>query len=185
MQEKQDPIYADDDYESVGLLFRLRAPALIIGLFLGIIISFVTSNFEKVLEKDFQVAYFIPFIVYIADAIGSQTTAIYSRDLKSGTTKLGNYMKKEFLLGLLFGTAFGVVSGFVTYLWLHNYLLSITIAISAVLAITTAPLVALVVATLFQRSHRDPAAGTAPIATVLQDILSVVIYGTVASIIIL
>lgn len=185
MDEIRDPVLADDDYESVGTLFRLRAPALIIGLLLGIVISFVTSSFEKVLEKDFQVAYFIPFIVYIADAIGSQTTAIYSRDLKSGKTKLGNYIRKEFSLGLLFGSLFGIVSGIFTYFWLHNYLLSVTICISAVLAITTAPLIALLVATLFQSSHRDPAAGTAPIATVLQDILSVVIYGLVASIIIL
>jgi len=95
-------IYADDNYESVSTLMRLRAPALCVGLVLGIIISFATSRFEKVLSSNIQVAYFMPFIVYIADAIGTQTESIYSRNLKNNKTNFRTYMYKEALIGLLF-----------------------------------------------------------------------------------
>jgi len=177
--------YADDDCESVGTLFKLRAPALMLGLLLGIGISFVTSNFEEVLMKNVQLAFFLPFVVYVADAIGTQTEAIYSRDLKTGKAKFSNYLHKEFILGILFGLIFGLVSGAVTLLWLRNELLSLTVAIASFVAIATAPIVALLVAHAFQSANKDPAAGTGPIATVIQDVLSVVIFGLVANMIML
>lgn len=177
--------YADDDYESVGTLFKLRAPALILGLLLGIGISFVTSNFEEVLSKNIQLAFFLPFVVYVADAIGTQTEAIYSRDLKTGKARFSNYLRKEFALGIIFGFIFGCVSGLVTLLWLRNHLLSLTVSLASFFAIATAPIVALLVAHAFQSANKDPAAGTGPIATVIQDVLSVVIFGLVANMIIL
>lgn len=185
MNHASMPRYADDDYESVFTLFRLRAPALVTGLLLGIGISFVTSRFEAVLARNVQVAFFLPFVVYIADAIGTQTEAIYSRDLKTGRAKFSNYLRKELILGILFGLLFGVFSGGFTFLWLRDPLLSLSVSLASVLAIIAAPMVALVVAHTFQAFHKDPAAGTGPIATVLQDMFSVVIYGLVASAIIL
>lgn len=94
--------YADDNYEPIKTLFKLRLPSLIIGLGLGICISFVTSNFEEVLAQNVQVAFFMPFVVYISDAIGTQTETIYSRNLKTGNVKLGRYLRKESLLGMTF-----------------------------------------------------------------------------------
>lgn len=185
MEDNKELEYADDDYESVGTLFKLRAPALIIGLFLGIGISFITSGFEKVLSKNIQVAFFLPFVVYIADAIGTQTEAIYSRDLKNGKAKFKKYLRKETALGIIFGFIFAIFSGLITFFWLGNHKLSLSVSLSSFIAIATAPLVALLVAHTFQSAHKDPAAGTGPVATVIQDMLSVVIYGVVASLIIL
>ncbi len=47
--------------------------------------------------------------------------------------------------------------------------------------VTIAPLVALLVTEVLQLEHKDPAVGSGPIATVIQDTLSVLIYGLVAS----
>lgn len=178
-------LYADDDSESIKILFSLRAPSLILGLLLGISISFITSNFEKVLTENIHVAFFMPFIIYIADAIGTQTEAIYSRDLKSGKAKFYNYLHKEFILGLIFGSIFGLFSGLVVLWWLRDILLALSIGLSACIAITTAPIVALLVAQILQNAHKDPAAGTGPIATVIQDMTSVIIYGIITSLIML
>ena len=177
--------YADDDYESIGTLFKLRAPTLVVGLILGIGISFITSTFEEVLAQNIQIAFFLPFIVYIAAAVGSQTDAIYSRDLKSGRAKFSNYFHKELILGLIFGLVFGAFSGGIAHLWLKNDLLTISIAIATFIAIATAPIVALLVTQIFQHIHEDPAAGSGPIATVIQDMISIFIYGIVCSVIIL
>jgi magnesium transporter len=185
MNHNKTSQYADDNYESIGTLFRLRFPSLMLGLLLGIGISFVTSRFEEVLSRNVQVAFFLPFIVYIADAIGTQTEAIYSRNLKTGKAKLSNYLRKEFALGCIFGLLFSVFSAVVTLLWLTDALLSFSIAVASFLAISSAPIVALLVAHFFQLRHKDPAANTGPIATVLQDVLSVAIYGVVTSLIIL
>lgn len=185
MVDKKPIFYADDDYESVGVLFRLRAPSLAIGLLLGIGISFITSRFEEVLSRNIQIAFFLPFIVYIAAAVGTQTEAIYLRDLKSGKAKFGNYFKKESALGLIFGIVFGAFSGAIAFLWLKNNLIALTVFIASFLAIAIAPIVALLVTQIFQSIKEDPASGAGPITTVIQDIISILIYGIVSSIIML
>lgn len=185
MPDKETITYADDDYESVGTLMKLRAPALAIGLLLGIGISFATSRFEEVLSQNVQVAFFLPFIVYIADAIGTQTESIYSRDLRTGRAKFSNYLRKELTLGIIFGIIFGIFSGAVVLLWLQDNLLAASVSIASFIAIATAPIIALIVTHTFQSMHKDPAAGSGPITTVIQDLASVVIYGLVASAIIL
>lgn len=178
-------IYADDDYEPVKTLFRLRAPALFLGLVLGFGVSFVTSSFEKVLSSNIEIAFFLPFIIYIADAVGAQTGAIYSRNLSDGKANFGRYLRKEFTLGIIFGAVFGLISGLISYLWFGENLLSISVALGTFFAILFAPVMAIVVTHTFQLLHKDPAAGSSPIATVIQDMTSVVVFGLICSIILL
>ena len=185
MNHKQSIEYADDDTESVRTLIRLRSPSLLFGLFLGIAISFLTSQFEQVLSKNIQVAYFLPFIIYMADAIGTQTQAIYSRDLRSGRASFHRYLVKEMALGLVLGMVFGIISGFIAEWWLKDTLLSLSVGFSMFTAVTSAPLIALLITEIMQLVHEDPAVGSGPIATVVQDMLSVVIYGTICSILLL
>lgn len=177
--------YIDDDTESVNLLFRLRAPALIMGLLLGIIISFLTSNFEEVLAHDIRVAFFLPFIVYLADAIGTQTQTIYARDMRTGKAKFQNYLMKEAALGIVFGILFSVIAAIVIFLWFEDMRLVLSVGISIFIASASAPIVALLITQASTIFHSDPAAESGPIATVVQDMLSVVIYGIVSSLIIL
>ena len=178
-------IYADDDTESVRLLLRLRVPPLFLGLFLGLGISLLTSRFEEVLAVNVHVAFFIPFIVYIAAAVGAQTSAIYSRDLKSRHAKLRNYLLKEPLLGLALGVIFGLASLLMVNLWIGDMRLALAVGLSAFLAIAIAPVIAIIVTECIQDIHEDPAVGAAPIATVIQDMASIIIYGIVTSAILL
>src|SRR3990167_6221814 len=116
--------YADDDTESVRVLLKIRLPSLFVGLGLGVVLSFLTSRFEEVLSQNIHVAFFLPFIVYMAAAIGSQTQSIYSRDLKTGRAKFHTYLVKESFLGIALGAIFGVISGFIAEWWLADSLLA-------------------------------------------------------------
>lgn len=177
--------YADDDTGSVNLLLRLRLPPLVIGLVLGIVISLIASRFEEVLLNHIQVAYFLPFIVYVGDAIGTQTEAIYSRDLKTGKAHFHHYLIKESMVGLFVGALFGVVSSGVVKWWLNNDMLALSVGLSMFIVVATAPLVALITTEAMRLFREDPATGAGPIATVIQDMLSVLIYGMVCSAILL
>lgn len=177
--------YADDDTSTVKRLVRLRAPSIIAGLFLGMILAIVVSRFEEVLAKDIKVAFFIPFIVYLADAVGTQTQNIFARDLKTRKTSFHKYLWKETLVGMIFGTLSAFVSLVVVMVWFNNPPLAVTVASSMFTAVAAAPLVALIVTESLQLEHLDPAVGAGPIATVIQDTLSVLIYGVIASVILL
>lgn len=182
---KEKIILADDDTESVAFLFKLRIPSLVAGLILGIILSFVTSRFEEVLSKNIAVAFFIPLVVYLADAVGTQTQNIYARDLKGGKASFKKYLAKESILGISFGLLFGLLVLPITLLWFKNLELAITVALSLFGAIASAPIIALVVTEALQLKHKDPAVGSGPIATVVQDTTSVLIFGLIASALIL
>jgi magnesium transporter len=179
---KKDQIeYADDNKESIKTLIRLRIPSLILGLVLGVALSFITSRFEEVLAKNISIAFFIPFVVYIADAVGAQTQSIYSRDLRSGKANFKKYLFKEGVLGITFGSIFGIVIFPVVFLWFNSFDLALTVAVSAFCAISTAPIIALLITEIFELEHRDPAASSGPISTVVQDTTSILIYGLIAS----
>lgn len=179
---KRDTIvYADDDNVSILNLIRLRFPPLVLGLLLGILLSIVASRFEEVLALDVRIAFFIPFIVYMADAVGTQTQTIYSRDLRTGKASFKKYLYKESVLGLLLGLISGCISAIVTLLWFNSVQLTASVSIAMFTSIALAPLVALLVTEVLQLEHKDPAVGAGPLATVIQDTLSVLIYGIVSS----
>jgi magnesium transporter len=62
--------------------------------------------------------------------------------------------------------------------WDTNVVLAVAIALFA--ACSTATLAAMFLPWLLQRAHLDPAFGSGPLATVIQDLLSLLIYFAVA-----
>lgn len=177
--------YADDDVSPIKRLLSLRFPPLLIGLFLGLVLSFTVSKFEEVLSQNIAVAFFIPFVVYLASAVGAQTQSIYVRDLKTGKASFKVYLFKETAIGVALGLVFSLITAPIIFLWFKSADLTWAVSLSVFGAIATAPLIALLVTELLQIEHHDPAVGAGPIATVIQDTVSVLIYGAIASAIIL
>jgi len=173
--------YADDDRNSVKTLLRLRLPSLIIGLVLGIALSLVTSRFEQVITDHVEIAFFIPFVVYMAAAVGNQTQSIFTRDLKSGRARFTNYFSKELALGTILGLVLGLGSWVIVSFWFDSPRLAFAVGAAMFAAVATAPLIALITTQVLQSEHQDPAVGAGPIATVIQDTVSVTLYGLIST----
>ena len=60
---------------------KMRLPWLILGLFGGVAAAFVIGIFEETLADELILAAFIPAIVYMADAVGTQTEMLFVRAL--------------------------------------------------------------------------------------------------------
>lgn len=183
--EKDRIVYADDDREPIRQLAGLRLPPLIIGLLLGILLSFLTSRFEEVLAQQVEIAFFIPFVVYMAAAVGSQTQSIYVRDLKSGRANFLTYLFKESILGVILGFFCSLIVALVTILWFQSIELSLAVSLSMLTAISLAPVIALITVEFLKMEHSDPAVGSGPIATIIQDMISIVVYGLITSAVLL
>lgn len=140
-----------------------------------------TSKFELVLEADVRVAFFIPFLVYMADAIGTQTENVYTRDLKSGKADFATYLSKELLVGLSIGSLFGLFVSLAIFLWFGSMSLALAVGLSLLCSVTIAPPLVVLVTHAILIFHQDPAVDTGPITTVIQDVFTVVIYGMIAS----
>lgn len=176
-------VQADDLKESLGFLLKLRLPWLIAGLAGGFGASFLISRFESFLEQNVSLAFFIPVIVYLSDAVGTQTETIYVRNITDKKSMFRIYLVKECQLGVIFGAVFGVLTMIFSYLWLRDLRLSISISLAMAVSVAIAPLVALLTTRVFQIEHQDPAVGAGPFKTILQDIVSILIYFGVSSVI--
>ena len=181
-EDIQDGIeYVDDDAEPVKTLFRLRLPPLMIGLGLGIALSFLTSRFEEVISKDIRIAFFLPFVVYISAAVGPKTQTIYVRDMRSKQAVFHTYLIKESILGIILGVLFAVITATIIFLWFNDLLLATSIGSSVLATVALAPILALFISEVSRKLKDDPAAESGPIDTVIQDMISVLIYGLVCS----
>lgn len=174
---------ADDEHDGVGLLLRLRVPWLVFGLLGGVAASFVVSRFEEVLSQNISLAFFLPVIVYMSDAVGTQTETIFVRDLTAGKAKFTSYLVKEFILGLFLGILFGVLIGLIAYFWIDSAEIALTVGLAMAVNVALAPIIALIVPELLFKEHTDPALGGGPFTTIVQDIISLFVYLLVASLI--
>jgi magnesium transporter len=125
------------------------------------------------------VAYFIPGIVYLADAVGTQTEAIVVRYLAVGHAPLGRLLRGELLTGLLIGLCRGVLVFPLTLLAFGDVRLAAAVTAAVTAAGLAASCLGLVFPWLLSRAGKDPAFGSGPLATIVQDVLSLLIYFTV------
>jgi magnesium transporter len=160
---------------------RHRLPWLVVGLAGSFVAAAVMASFERVLANQIAVAFFVPAIVYLADAIGTQTEAIAVRGLSLGKLSLRHLIGGELRTGLLIGGALGALAFPVIALAFGDPRLGVAVAIAIVVAGSFASTIGLLLPWLLHRSGTDPAFGSGPLATILQDIASLVIYFAVAS----
>lgn len=181
---KNAVILEDDSKEKVVPLIEHRLPWLIIGLIGGIITVVISSSFENLLEKNIQLAFFIPVIVYMSAAVGSQTGTIYVRNLVKKDVSFSSYFLKELILGIFLGIFFGIILGGFAYFWFNDIQIAFSVGLAMLFTIITAPIVALIIPTILFKEHTDPAVGAGPFSTVIQDLISIFIYLLIASFVI-
>jgi magnesium transporter len=155
---------------------RHRLPWLLVGLGGGAVATAAMAAFEATLEKTVAVAFFVPALVYLADAIGTQTEAIAVRGLSLTRTGIGRLLSVELRTGLLIGVTLGALAFLPIWLAFGNVRLAAAVSISIVVAGTLAAAIGLGLPWLFARRGLDPAYGSGPVATVIQDILSILVY---------
>jgi len=154
-----------------------RLPWLIIGLF-GITLSAGFINiFEELLSEHLIIAFFIPTIVYMSGAIGSQHQTLLIRDL--ALSKELNY-KKYFLKVVAIGGVLGIIIGFLIFVIIQVFwgdffsALAISLAMGTTLIISSAS--SFIITYIISKTKNDPAEGSGPFATVISDISSIMIY---------
>jgi magnesium transporter len=163
---------------------RDRLPWLLVGLGGSMIATLVMSSFEAALQSRLAIAFFVPAIVYLADAIGTQTEAIAVRGLSLSNAPIRNLIGGELRTGLLIGLSLGVLTIPFTWGIFGDPQLAIAVALSLVAAGSAATTIGLAFPWLLARMGKDPAFGSGPIATIVQDVLSLLIYFSIATLLV-
>lgn len=153
-----------------------RLPWLLVGLAMSAAATIVMAKFEATLQANVAIAFFIPALVYLTDAIGTQTEAIAIRGLSVRRKPLGRILLLELMTGGLIGLVLAVVAFFGVWLIFGDILLGLGVSISLLVAGTLASTLGLMLPWLLAKIHIDPAFGTGPVATIMQDVLTIVVY---------
>lgn len=169
---------ASEEPISHRLLHRL--PWLVVGLVGALLSADIVASFEGSLQEEVRLAFFLPGIVYLADAVGTQTEALVIRGLSVGVA-IGRVLYRELLTGVLIGLMLAAVFLPVALWRWADGAVAIAVSLALLTASATASLTAMVLPWLFQRLGRDPAFGSGPLATVVQDLLTIAIYFAIAS----
>lgn len=170
--------------ERTLLIVKNRAPWLIFGLVVGLGLGIISSFFEEQLQANVAIAYFIPVVAYIADSVGTQSEAIAVRALATLKINPTLYLFKELLVGAVLGTIMGLLGGIGAYLIAGSLTIGFAVGVSLLVASLIAAALASAIPMTFKALGKDPALGSGPLATAIQDVISIVVYFGFATILV-
>ena len=164
---------------------RHRLPWLVVGLGGSMVATFIVAHFESALTAKPELAFFVPGLVYLADAIGTQSEAVAVRGLSLSHVGIGRLIGSELRTGLLIGVVLALLA-FPMIWWVFGEpRLAAAVALALAGASIVASVLGLVLPWLLARTGSDPAYGSGPLATIVQDVLSLLIYFGCVSVIVL
>jgi magnesium transporter len=169
--------------ESVRRRLLHRLPWLLVGLVGALAAAGLMGGFEDRLRSNLTLALFVPGVVYLADAVGTQTEALVIRGLSVGVS-IREVAIRELVTGILAGAILGGLFLPIGLLIWGDAAVVLSVAIALAVACATANAVAMALPGIFDRLSIDPAFGSGPLATVVQDLLSILIYLGVAMLIV-
>jgi magnesium transporter len=186
----------DEPYMKIALLkmVKKRAGWLTV-LFMGEMLTATAMGFfEKEIARAVTLALFVPLIISSGGNSGSQASTLVIRALALGEVTLLDWwrvMRREILSGLALGVILGSVgflritvwSAFSTMYGEHWLLVAWTVALSLVMVVLWGSLIGSLLPLLLRRVGFDPATSSAPFVATLVDVTGLIIYFTVASVV--
>lgn len=159
-----------------------RLPWLLLGLGGGLLAAYIVESFTVVLQSQLMLAAFIPAIVYLADAVGSQTQMVYIRSVTIGQQqRLLPTLLQESVVAVVIGGILASVTWVAVYSWFASAQVATVLGLAIIGTVFFSALVGVLLPWAFARSGADPAVASGPLATVIRDVLSLSMYLGIAS----
>ena len=166
--------------EPVRRRFWHRLPWVLVGLVGALLAANVVAHYEDQLRNHVMLAFFVPAIVYLADAVGTQTETIVVRGLSLGVP-MRRMIGRELLVGAVMGVVLGALAAPAVWWQWERADVALTVGLSVFAACATAAVAALSMPWLLRSLKFDPAFGSGPLSTAIQDLLSLLIYFAIAA----
>ncbi|NNC84074.1 MAG: magnesium transporter [Flavobacteriales bacterium] len=170
--------------DSIWLLTRARLPWLLIGLLGGILVAQVIAIYEHQIQVDPKLAFFIPLIAAMGGNVGVQSSAIVVQGLANKSLlahDIFGRLTKELGVALFNGVICAALLLGFNMLFSTSMELSYTVSIALFSVIIFAGLFGTFIPLALDKFKIDPALATGPFITTMNDIVGLVIYFWVGS----
>ncbi len=163
---------------------RRRLPWLL-GLLIGhLFTGRVISEFEATLQSVVALAYFIPVLMDMGGNVGTQSLAMVVRGLATGemhAKQLVWAMFKEAQTGVVIGFILGVSIAIIALIWQGSPALGFVVGISMMVTVFAAAVLGTIIPLSLDAIGVDSAVASGPFITTLIDIASLIIYFSLAT----
>ncbi|MEZ4865252.1 MAG: magnesium transporter [Caldilineaceae bacterium] len=176
------------------MLVNKRARWLVVLFLSEMLTATAMSYFQDEIARAVILALFVPLIISSGGNSGSQAATLIIRALALGEVTLGDWwqvMRRELLSGLALGMILGVIGFARIWVWqqlfglygAHWILIALTVALSLVGVVMWGTLSGSMLPLLLKKLGADPAASSAPFVATLVDVTGLVIYFSVAALV--
>ena len=166
-------------------LTKARIPWLFLGLLGGIGAAAIMGGFESLMKDHAMLFFFSPLIAAMAGNVGVQSSAIVVQALAGEGLRgsMSQRLIKEVMLSLLNGSLLGGLLLLVTWVWKGAILTSMAISLSLVSVTLFAGIIGTFIPIFLHKRGIDPAIATGPFITTSNDIFGILIYFSIAKLI--
>lgn len=172
---------------SVGMLYRKRIFWLGLLVFGNLFSGAGIAYFEDTISAHVALVFFLPLLIGSSGNAGAQAATMMVRAIATGDVVMrdwGRMLARELLIALALGltmslavAAIGVVRG--------GPDIALVVALTMVLVVLVGSLIGMSLPFLLSRLNLDPATASAPLVTTIADAIGVVIYFTVATLVLI
>ena len=186
----------DEPYLEIPLLklFKKRIVWLVVLFLSEMLTATAMGYFEDEIAKATVLALFIPLIISSGGNSGSQASTLIIQAMALGEITIAEWwrvMRREIVEGLLLGTVLGIIGFTRIVLWngiFHTYgdhtiLVASTIGASLIGVVLWGTIAGSMLPIVLKKFGADPATSSAPFVATLVDVTGLVIYFSVAYII--
>ena len=187
----------EEPYMEIGFLTMIRKRAgWLCALFLGeMLTATAMGHFQDEISRAVVLALFIPLIISSGGNSGSQATSLIIRAMAVREVRLRDWWRvamRELPAGLMLGSILGVIGvvRILTWQWLgwydygdHHLLVAFTVGTALVGVVLFGSLTGSMLPFVLRRLGFDPASASAPFVATLVDVTGLIIYFTVALVI--
>ena len=183
----------DDPYLDVTIAHLVKKRAIwLMVLFAGqTVTASIMGRYQREIDAAVVLALFVPLIISSGGNSGSQATTLIIRAMALGEVTLRDWwivMRRELQAGFYLGAILAILGLLRICIWStfslaygpHWFLLAITIAVSLLGVVVWGTLSGAMLPFLLKRLGLDPATASAPFVATLVDVTGLVIYFTVA-----
>jgi magnesium transporter len=186
----------DEPYLEMPLLrlFRKRIVWLVILFISEMLTTTAMTYFQDEIAKAVVLAIFVPLIISSGGNSGSQASTLIIQAMALGELTIADWwrvIRREVLSGLLLGTVLGVVGFTRVMLWsglFHSYgghglIVALTVGVALIGVVLWGTVAGSMLPIVLKKFGADPATSSAPFIATLVDVTGLVIYFSVALVI--
>ena len=166
---------------------KSRLPWLGVNLATAFLAALSIGLFETTIGRVVALAVLLPLVTSQGGMGGIQTLTLAVRSMALGelpSTQGMNLVSRELMLGAAHGLLFGLLVGIAAYAWKGDYMLGVVLAIAMLANMVIAGLTGAGVPLLLRKAGLDPAVSSAVFITTFTDIMGILLFLGIATVVI-